>query len=174
MNPLEQVALWWGRKFRSGVLMFAVGMTVVGVGAVDYTPAAVTTQAVTRTRTTVQTHTRLVTLRVRGRVIRRHDHILVVLVPRTVFRTHGTPRRRIVIPRHVVRIHQPPPVFGVTSAVSVLGVAPPPETVTVPFTVTVPLVVPGPTTTVTETQPVPFPVPTTVTVTVTVPGGFSG
>jgi hypothetical protein len=117
----------------------------------------------TLARTTYQTktirQTRLVTMHIRGRVIRRHDHYIVVVVPRTIFHTRT---HRIVVPRHTVRIRNHP---GLVSAV--VGVAPPPVTVSVPYPVTVPVTVtvPGPTTTVIS-PPVTVTVPTTVTVTV--------
>lgn len=149
----------------------ALGLLLVGWGAAEkvstHQPAAAS-RLVTQTRyaTRVHTRTRTVTIHVKGRVIRRRDHIIYVLVPRTVFHTRTLPRRRIVVPEHVVRVHQPPPIFGEQSAATVLGVAPPPVTVFAPVTVTVPVDVPGPTTTITETSPpLTITVPTTITVT---------
>lgn len=161
MRPIR----WYLHTRIAGLVVFAVGMLIVGLGvARGVASAPVQTRSLTRTLHHTTTQVKLVTVRVRGKVIRRHDHILVVLVPRTVFHTRTTPSRRIVVPRHVVRIRQPLPVFGETEAV--IGVAPPPQTVTV--TEQVP--VPGPTTTVTDTTTTTTTEPgTTVTVTVTLP-----
>lgn len=157
---------WYIHTRIAGLVVFAIGMLIVGLGVARGVASPPSTQSLTRTLHRTMTQTRLVTVRVRGRVIRRHDHILVVLVPRTIFHTRTTPSRRIVVPRHVVRIHESPPVFGEQSAVSVIGVAPPPQTVTVTQTIAVP----GPTVTVTSVQTVTETTPpTTLTVTVTLP-----
>lgn len=158
---------WYIHTRIAGLVVFAVGMLLIGLGvARGVASRPVETRSLTRTLHHTTTQTRLVTVRVRGRVIRRHGHVLVVLVPRTIFHTRTTPSRRIVVPRHVVRIRQPLPIFGETEAV--IGVAPPPQTVTV--TVTEMVAVPGPVTTVTSTQTVTeTSPPTTSTITVTVP-----
>jgi hypothetical protein len=125
--------------------------------------------AATRTihHTRVVRTTRYVTIHVKGRVLGRHDHILVVFVPRSIFHTHTLPSRRIVVPGHVVRIKEREPVFGPTIS-AVIGVAPPPTTIYVPVTITVPgptTTVTGPTTTVTLPQDTTtVTVPTTITV----------
>lgn len=131
-------------------------------------PAAITQ---TKSITTFRTQTQFVTVRVRGKVIRHHDHVLVVFVPRVVFHTHSAPRRRIVVPAHIVRIVRRPATPTGPPVALVDGVAPLPVTVTVPETVTVP----GPVQTVVSTYVTTQVVPTTTTetsvttLTVTVP-----
>jgi len=159
---------WYLHARRVGFVIFAASMIYAGHGlsqAVANLGTHHSVDALTRTirHTTVLHRTRLVTVHVRGRVIRRVDHILIVQVPRVVFRSKTT-HRRIVVPAHRVTIREPRPVFGVTSAI--VGVSP------IPVTVTVPVDVPGPTTTVTgPTTTITLPqatttvtVPTTITV----------
>jgi hypothetical protein len=156
---------WYIHSRVAGAILFAAGMTLMGLGvaqAVTTPVSEVETQTQTLHHTRLVTHTRYITVRVKGHVIRRHDHVLVVYVPRTVFRNHVT-EKRVVVPAHVVRIREPspPPGWGVTSA-AVIGVAPPAEVVTVQ----VPVVIPGPVTTVTSVEMVTLPQQTT---TVTLP-----
>jgi hypothetical protein len=153
-----------------GVLLLAAGMSYVGWTAASAMPGTDTVDRTT-THLVVRHRTRFVTVRVRGKVIRRVDHVLVVQVPRVVFHTRTKPRRRIVVPAHIVRIFRRPstPTSPVVSLVQ--GVAPLPETVTVPEMVTVP----GPVQTVVSTFVTTQLVPTTTTetsvttLTVTVP-----
>lgn len=132
-------------------------------------PTVAQTQTRTVRSTVVRRQTRFVTVRVRGKVIRRVDHVLVVYVPRVVFHTRTPPRRRIVVPPHVVRIrekHQPatgPPIVA-----AVVGVAPPPVTITMPVTITVPGPVQTFTSTVVSTQLVPTTTTETSVTTLTV------
>jgi len=129
------------------------------------------TQSITTTlqRTRIEHEVRLVTIHVRGKVIRRHDHVIVVEVPRVVFRSRVT-HKRIVVPAHRVKIREPRPIFGVTSAI--VGVTPLPVTVTVPVVIPGPVTtVPGPTTTITLPQDTTtVTVPTTITVPLTSSG----
>jgi hypothetical protein len=164
MTPLR----WYIHSRAAGIALFALGMTLMGLGvaqAVTTPVSEVRTQTLHHTR--LVTHTRYVTVRVKGHVIRRHDHVLVVYVPRTTFRNHVT-EKRVIVPAHVVKIREPspPPGWGVTSA-AIIGVAPPAEVVTVQ----VPVVIPGPVTTVTSVETVTLPQTTTVTeeTTVTLP-----
>jgi hypothetical protein len=170
---MSRLFSWYLHQRLLGYALFTVGMAYGGFGAAsthilsNVTPS---TEATTFTRISTHHQTRFVTVHVRGKVIRRHDHILVVRVPRVVFHTRTIPRRRIVVPTHVVRIREKhKPVIGPPVVAAVLGVAPSPVTVTVPVSVTVPVTVTGPTTTVTgPTTTVTLPQVTT-TVTVTVP-----
>lgn len=151
-------------KLRIMVALLVISAFGLGGWALSTAVPENATQAVTTTLHSTEHEVRLVTIHVRGKVIRRHDHILVVYVPRTVFHTWGDGHHRIVIPAHRVKIREPQPVFGITSAV--VGVSP------LPVTVTVPVTIPGPTTTVTgPTTTVTLPqatttvtVPTTITV----------
>jgi hypothetical protein len=166
---LKRVTAWLG----------VLGVFTVGgwwIGNVAGSEPTVLANTRTLHQTTAVTDTRYVTVHVKGRVLHRYDHILVVYVPRTVFHTRTVPSRRIVVPAHVVRIkrHQvggPP--FGVTSAI--VGVTPPPVTIDVPVTVTVPgptTTITGPTTTVTDVTTETDTQLVTVTVTLPLnPGG---
>jgi hypothetical protein len=141
----------------------------VAVAIGEHPPTVADTRTRTVHATVVHSQTRFVTVRVRGKVIRRYDHILVVQVPAVIFHTRTTPSRRIVVPAHVVRIFRRPstPTSPVVSLVQ--GVGPTAITVTVPVTVTVPgpaTTVTGPTTTVTLPQATTtITVPTTITTT---------
>jgi hypothetical protein len=144
--------------------VFAVGGAAAGwqvaTAIGEQPPTVADTQTRTVSSTVVHRKTRFVTVHVRGKVIRRVDHILVVRVPRVVFHTRTTPRRRIVVPAHVVRIREKHPSLpGPPVEAAVVGVAPPPVTVTIPVTVAVP----GPTETVTSTVVSTQLVPTTTT-----------
>ena len=158
---------WYRHRRVSGMVLIAVGTLLVGVSLSRAAAPPISTVSETRTLHFTHSQTRFITVHVKGRVISRVDHILVVYVPKTVFKTHTKPARRIVVPAHRVKIHEPGPVFGVTSAV--VGVTPLPVTVTVdvPVTVTVPgptTTVQGPTTTVTLPQDTTtVTVPTTIT-----------
>jgi hypothetical protein len=170
---------WWRRQHALGfVIVMAsllLGGTQLGTHVGSIGPAQTEAATTTLERTTVKHRTKLVTVKVKGRVIRRVDHLLVVQVARQVFHTHTTPSRRIVVPRHVVRILRRPATASEPILSLVQGVAPAPVTVFVPTTVTVPVDVPGPTVTQTDTvtQTVPSP-PVTVTITVTVPLDTTG
>lgn len=160
---------------RRFVVVYAVCVVVMGAGgwsmanAIGQSPTVAVTHTLHETRT--RTTQRVVTVKVRGRVLRRHDHVLVVQVPRYVFRERRAPHRRVVVPAHIVRVKQPDPPFGVTAAV--IGVAPPPITVTVPVTVTVD--VPGPTVTLPQaTTTVTVLTTVTVPTTITVPQDTTG
>jgi hypothetical protein len=146
-------------------LVGAVGGWQVAAAIGENPPTVADTQTRTVRSTVVHRRTRFVTVRVRGRVIRRVDHVLVVQVPEVVFHTRTKPRRRIVVPAHVVRIREKHPSLpGPPVQAAVVGVAPPPVTVTVPVTVEVP----GPTTTVTgPTTTVTLPQATTTETSVT-------
>jgi hypothetical protein len=161
---------WYLRQHLLSGAIFAAGMVYGGIHLGTAVPSvAPQTAARTLNRTYTQARTRFVTVHVRGRVLHRYDHVLVVYVPRTVFHTRTVPSRRIVVPAHVVRIKRremPVPPFGATSLI--VGVTPPPVTIDVPVTITVP----GPTTTVTGPTTTDVTTETdtqTVTVTVTVP-----
>lgn len=153
-----------------GFLIMVTSLFFAGSEFAKAIPNSITPSTVAETTTLRHTRivhkTRLVTIRVKGRVIRRHDHIIVVQVARQVFHTHTKPRRRIVVPRHVVRIRQP--FDGAMPVQAIIGVAPPPVTVTVTETVAIPgptTTITGPTTTVTS-PPETVTVPTTITITV--------
>lgn len=162
-----------------GLALLAVGPLLMGLNLAIATAGTITPETLARTTTLHSTvsHTQFITRHVRGKVLHRYDHTLVVYVPRTVFHTHS---RRIVVPAHVVRIKRVQsngPTFGTTSLI--IGVTPPPVTVMVPVTLTIP----GPTTTVTGPTSTVTDVTTVtdtqlVTVTVTLPadpgGGSSG
>lgn len=128
----------------AAALLMAGGFTVAA--NVAATPTAAVTRTVHHTR--VETHTHNVTVKARGRVLRRVGGTLVVYIPRMVVDGH-------VIPAHIIRIRRRPPATG-----GGVTIVPPAVTVTVP--------VPGPTVTVTA-PPVTVTVPAvTVTVPVTV------
>jgi hypothetical protein len=156
MTPIR----WYVHARGVGIVLFAAGMTLMGLGAAQAVTTPITeveTQTLHNTRLVTHTHTHTVTVRVKGHVVSRHDHVLVVYVPRTSFRNHVT-ERRVFVPAHVVRIREPSPPagWGVTSA-SVIGVRPPAEVVTVQ----VPVIIPGPVTTVTTVETVTLPQQTT-------------
>jgi hypothetical protein len=166
------------RRFMAVWCVFAVGGAAAGwqvaTAIGEQPPTVADTQTRTVRSTVVHRQTRFVTVRVRGKVIGRHDHVLVVYVPQVVFHTRTPPRRRIVVPPHVVRVFRRPATPTSPPLALVQGVAPVPVTVTVPVTVEVPgptTTVTGPTTTVTLPQAT-----TTVTVptTITVPLGDTG
>lgn len=165
---------WYLHRRVAGFILFAASMVWLGHGLSDAVANLGTSHggvAATRTfhHSTTVTRTRFVTIHVRGKVLSRHDHILVVYVPRTVFRNHAT-NKRIVVPAHRVRIHEPTPAFGETSAV--VGISPLPVTVTVPVYVTVPgptTTIQGPTTTVTLPQDTTTVTIPTTTTTITLP-----
>jgi hypothetical protein len=172
-----RVARWYMRSRVAGVVLFAVGTSLMGLGvaqAVTTPVSAVETQTQTQTlhhtRVVTHTETRVVTVHVKGHVVSRHDHVLVVYVPRIVVKTPSGHHK--TVPPHIVRIREPePPLFGVpATAAFVIGVAPPPVTVDVPVTMTetVPVDVAGPTVTSTSvsTEFVTLPQQTT---TVTLP-----
>ena len=164
---MRRLFSWYLHQRLLGYALFTVGMAYAGFGAAtSHVISSVTPKTEARTVTSVATRhtTRYVTIHVKGHVLRRYDHVLVVYVPRTTFRNHAT-HRRVVVPAHVVKIREPMPVFGVTNA-AIIGVAPPPVTVYVPVTVTIPAAtVTGPTTTVTLPQATTtVTVPTTITV----------
>jgi hypothetical protein len=153
---------WYIHNRVAGVILFALGMTLMGLGvaqAVTTPVSEVETQTRTLHHTRLVTHTHYITVRVKGHVIHRHGRVLTVYVPRTTFRNKIT-RKRVYVPAHVVRIREPsvPPIFGVTGA-AVIGVTPPAEVVTVQ----IPVVIPGPVTTVTSVETVTLPQQTTVT-----------
>jgi hypothetical protein len=169
---------WYRRRRLVGLAMLGPGIFLVGwhvAASVGQTPSTAQTRTRTLHRTSTIRQTRYVTVHVHGKVIRRYDHVLVVYVPRVVFHTHTTPRRRIVVPAHVVRVVHRPATPTSPPFALVQGVSPPPITVTFPVTVTVPVTEtgPGPTTTLTqlltETQPA-----STVTSTITIPLGDTG
>jgi hypothetical protein len=151
------------RRFLTAWIVLAVVGAAAGwqvAAAIGENPPTVAdTQTRTVRSTVVHPETRFVTVRVRGKVIRRVDHVLVVQVPRVVFHTRTRPSRRIVVPAHIVRIFRRPstPTSPVVSLVQ--GVAPLPVTITVPETITVP----GPTETVVSTFVSTQLVPTTTT-----------
>lgn len=173
---------WYLHSRLLGVVLFAAGTGCMGVGVAQavaspqHEAVVATTHTLTDTTTRVVHHTRLVTVRVKGRVLRRHDHVLVVQVPRVVFVNHVT-HKRVVVPPHVVRIFKRPATPTSPPVALVQGVAPPPVTLVEPVTteVTVEVPVPLPPVTVTSVQTVtspPVTLPqetTTVYVTVTEP-----
>lgn len=153
---------WVRRRRRVGLVLFAAGQLLIGLTVAQAAVStAASSQAVTRTHTLTNTTTRiihrtkLVTVRVKGRVLRRHRHVLVVQVPRVVFVSHVT-HKRVVVPPHVVRIFKRPATPTSPPIALVQGVAPPPVTILEPVTteVTVEVPVPEPPVTVTDTQTV--------------------
>lgn len=155
---------WWAHRYAAGILLLVIGPLLIGVSLSMAATGNLPGETVAQTRTLHETRThtleRTVTVKVRGKVIRRYDHIIVVQVPRYIFVTRRT-HQRIIVPPHVVRIRQAP----ASPIAAVLGVAP------VPITITIPYPVPGPTTTI--IVPTTITVPTTVTIptTITVPIG---
>lgn len=165
---------WWRRQYIAGLVVFAVCMTAFGVSlsaaAAGNMPGQEAATTITGTRTTYLTHrqTRLVTVHVPARIIRRFDHIIVWRTARFVFIYRG---QRHTIPPHTVRVRYRKPTPATPPVAAVIGVAPPPVTVTVPVPVAV--TVPGPTTTTTQIVTSVEVVPTTVTsvstITITLP-----
>lgn len=133
-------------------------------------PVVAGTRTIHDTRIITKIRRRVIKVRVPAKIIHRYDNVIVWQTARYVFVYRG---KRRVIPPHIVRVryhHHHRHGGGTTQApvAAVVGVAPPPVTITVPVTVDVP----GPTTTVTgptttETLPqatTTVTVPTTITV----------
>jgi hypothetical protein len=145
-----------------GVVVFAVGTSMCGLGVVQAVSPGHTMAAVTLPARTVH-QTRVLTKKVRGRVVTLRGGERVVRVPRTVLINRGCYLtreyrcvRRVIVPAHVIRLRATSPIAAIATAI--------PEPTIVYVTVTIP----GPTTplpavTVTDLQT------TTATVTVTSP-----
>lgn len=158
------------RQVYAGMIVVVAGIgLMVGSGLSSAATRLGATTTLAGSTTTLppatSTSTRLVTIRVKGRVIRRVDHVLLVRVPRVIF-IHD--HSRIIVPAHVVRLRRTTAPSGAPVNL-IAGVTP------VPVTVTVPVYLTGPTTTVTATTTATVTstelVPTTVTTTITVPLG---
>lgn len=183
MTRLQRAFRWYVHCRIAGVVVFAAGASYLGLGVAQaVAPAGTAKATITHTNheLRVVTHTRFVTLHVKGRVLRRYGRVVVVYVPRTIFHTHTTPSHRIVVPAHVVRIRRRPatPLFPTAMTSFVIGVAPPPVTIEVPVTVTI--TTPGPVTTeyvpttITETLPAVTVTGPTITIFTTDPGTTIG
>jgi hypothetical protein len=135
---------WWRRQMVAGMALFAASMTVFGLSLSTTIAGSPILEQVGSTttgiRTAYVTHVkvkrRVIRVRVPAKIIRRFDHVIVWRTARYVFVYHG---HRHVIPPHVVRVVYRRPFPGSPPVAAVLGVAPPPVTVTVPETITEPV-----------------------------------